>query len=525
MPPLVPSRHRRLVTALPLASLALLAATACIFRSVTVRELDGRAPVAVSTPVKAHLLDGSTVVFAAGAEVRGDSVLGRGARWLLGAVSSTAVAGVPLDSVAAMETFDPKIDTRKSVLASAAVPVGIVAGVAIFKAIFGSCPTIYTDSVGTPRLEAESFSYSIAPLYERRDVDPLRTRPSADGSLVLEVRNEALETHYINHLEVVAVAHRPGEVVLPGREDRPLALGGLVAPARATDRAGRDVRPALLADDALVFATDSLVLARASAADLWDHVELTFDVAPTTAAGDSAALVLTLRNSLLNTVLLYDVMLADAGAHALDWIGRDLERIDDAVALGHWYGSRMGMRVEAWRDGRWAQVASVSDVGPIAWRRLAVPMARVPGERRVRLRLSYVADQWRIDRAALATSVRAPAVRRVSVTRITDAAGAVDSAAAARLRAPDKQYVITEPGHRFFARFDVGAARAGEALTTLVAAQGYYTEWIRGDWIRAAEAPRRFVPGDTAIVVAMRRWQQKQHEMERQFEATKIPVR
>lgn len=519
------------VRALPLGLLLLLTAGACVFRSVAVRDVPTaglQAPVAIGTPVKAHLLDGSTVIFRNGATVRPDSVVGAGERWTVAAAPPTSVPGVVLDSVAAMEAFDPKVNVPATLLGSAVgLAVGTVAAGALAVAIFGSCPTIYTDSGAVTRLEAESFSYSIAPLYERRDVDPLRARPAANGSLVLEVRNEALETHYINHLEVLAVAHRPGEVVLPGYEDRPTTLGALVAPARARDRAGRDVRTALLADDSLVFATDTLLLARATATDLMDHVELEFEL-PEAGAGagsDTAALVLTLRNSLLNTVLLYDVMLGDVGARAVDWMGRDLQSIGDAVALGRWYGERMGLRVEHWKDGRWVPTAGVGDVGPIAWRRLAVPIVRAPGERAVRLRLSYVADQWRIDRAALATSVRTPEVRRISVARVTDGGSATDQEAVERLRAPDRRYVVTTPGRRFFAHFDVGVPRTGEAMTTLVAAQGYYTEWIRGDWIREAKATRAFEPSDEAILDAMHRWQAKRHDMERRFEATRIPVR
>jgi hypothetical protein len=55
--------------------------------------------------------------------------------------------------------------------------------------------------------------------------------------------------------------------------------------------------------------------------------------------------VLRARNSLLNTVLLYDVMLGARGARALDWVGSDLERVGPALELGNWYATRMGMRV------------------------------------------------------------------------------------------------------------------------------------------------------------------------------------
>ena len=59
---------------------------------------------------------------------------------------------------------------------------------------------------GEPALQAELFSNSIAPLFEMRDRDVLPDAAlRADGSLRLEIRNEALETHYIDHLAVEAV--------------------------------------------------------------------------------------------------------------------------------------------------------------------------------------------------------------------------------------------------------------------------------------------------------------------------------
>jgi hypothetical protein len=55
--------------------------------------------------------------------------------------------------------------------------------------------------------EAELFSNSIAPLFEARDVDRLQAQPDANGMLRLDVRNEAMETHYINHLQLFEVQH------------------------------------------------------------------------------------------------------------------------------------------------------------------------------------------------------------------------------------------------------------------------------------------------------------------------------
>jgi hypothetical protein len=51
-----------------------------------------------------------------------------------------------------------------------------------------------------------------------------------------------------------------------------------------------------------------------------------------------------MRNSLLNTVLLYDVMLGPAGAAALDWLGEGLGRISTTGELGRWHHRRAELR-------------------------------------------------------------------------------------------------------------------------------------------------------------------------------------
>jgi len=38
-------------------------------------------------------------------------------------------------------------------------------------------------------------------------------------------------------------------------------------------------------------------------------------------------IVFRLRNSLLNTILLYDIMLGDPGARSIDWVGHELEQV------------------------------------------------------------------------------------------------------------------------------------------------------------------------------------------------------
>lgn len=508
--------------ALPL----LLVASACIhvYQSVTTRPLETHTPVTVTTPVKAHLVDGSTVVFHAGVTVGGDTVRGSGNRYGLNLGYSAAVTRIPLDSIVGMEVFEetmnPASSFAVSVLATGLMGLGI--GVAAI-AIFGSCPTFYADSAGTAQLQAEGFSYSIAPIFESRDVDRLRITQAADGSLRLEVRNEALETHYLNHLELLEVTHAASEIALVDELNRLVVVADQRAITRASDRQGRDVSSILRAHDGDLYRTDARIMERGAIGDLDDWIEL---AAPAPPGVDSVAIVLRLRNSLLNTVLLYDVMLGDPGARSLDWVGRDLKQVGPALAVAQWYQERMGMHIAVGDGSGYRSVAHLRDTGPIAWKDVAIVVPVLTRDT-VRVRLSFPMDNWRIDRVAVARHYQRVAPAVVALVDVRDRAAARDTAALASLRDADSRYLRTSPGQAFTAVFRPRTPRGGLAgsHTYFLASQGYYMEWVRRSWLRAPRADRVFVPSDTALAQALDRWRVSQDSLETLFRATRIPVR
>jgi hypothetical protein len=516
----------RVLRAAPL--LLLSAVGACfIVRRVSVEEVDRAADsVQVRTPVKAHLVDGSTVVYPKGVLVHGARLTGRGTRYDLGLRNPTAIDELSLDSVVGLESFRTSVDGAATFGLSALATAGtigltVAVACAIDPKCFGSCPTYYSDSAGTPVLEAEGFSYSIAPLFESRDVDRLRARAGSDGTFRLEVRNEAFETHFLNHFELLEATHAPGEFVGPDPRGHPVAVAGQSSPRAARDRTGRDVRDVLARADGHTYATAPEVLERASVNDLEDEIELAF---ARTAGEDSVALVLRLRNSLLNTVLLYDLMLGEPGARSLDWQAEELSRVGTALELGSWYTARMGLRIDVRRDGAWVPIARLKDTGPVAWKDVVVPLPNVPGPE-LRVRLQFTADNWRIDRAALASSVRRPPLRTLQLGRVITKHGGAEPDAYAGLLAPDGRYLETGPGQAFVATWDVGSGAAGAERTFLLASQGYYVEWVRQGWILAGRDTTTFRPGDASLLRALERWRQVQVPLEQRFFATRVPVR
>ncbi|HVT45353.1 MAG TPA: hypothetical protein VMT00_13290 [Thermoanaerobaculia bacterium] len=478
--------------------------------------------VRVSSPVKAHLVDGTTIVYANGLTIGDGRLVGYGIHYDLTLTVLGPIAEVPLDRVLALESFENTLNKGMTALATSGVTAAAVVGAAVLTvAIFGSCPTIYSESDGREELEAELFSYSIAPIFELQDLDRLRAQPGTDGSLRLDVRNEALETHYLNHLALIEVQHAPDEIVMPDTHGNPVALSALSSPEQIVDRKGRDLLTTLRDEDDLAFRTDRATMSEVNLQDLRDSIEIRF---PAPQDRDHVALVFRLRNSLLNTVLFYDMMLGAAGARSLDWLGKDLGQIGPALELSGWYSSRMGMRVSIWKDGAYREVARVPDTGPIAWKDVAVVLP-IPGAGDMRVRLDFVADNWRIDRLRVAAGVRSPAIRSIPITKVVATGGVSDPAALRSLESSDDQYLRTSPGQGFKIVFDAGESPAAVSRTFLLASQGYYTEWIRGSWIQSAGRRDAFVPTDEALLQTILRWRDVQPEFEARFDATRIPVR
>jgi hypothetical protein len=204
---------RRLVALLTISAIL---SSCFVFRRVDVRPVDTQEGTRVTSPVKAHLKDGSTIVYPSGLIVSGGYLQGAGDRYDLTLTRTGVVDSVPLDQVIGMESFRTRVEFDKTVVVSTLASIGITfaaAGLAI--AIFGSCPTVYS---GKNVEEAELFSTSVAPLFEGRDLDRLQAKADAGGAVRLEIRNEAMETHYLNHLQLLDGSEESSRGSPPGTD-------------------------------------------------------------------------------------------------------------------------------------------------------------------------------------------------------------------------------------------------------------------------------------------------------------------
>lgn len=512
------TKRRRALACLALAVLV----SSCIVSRVQVELLDPGDAVGmnVKSQFKAFLKDGGIAVFEDGGYVTADSIFGLGTLYSMDIANFILVDALALDDVIGLESIRTRVDLGRSAFRNMAVIASIPVAVIGAVLIFGSCPTAYSYDETGEILEAEAFSYSIAPLLEARDVDRLGVVPDANGVVKLELRNEALETHYINHLALLEVRHDADQAAYPNEEGQILVVGDVVGAVRATDRDGSDRLGELSARDGMAFYSSDQRIRAVTSEDFQDHIELTFPQPNS----ESAALVLRHRNSLLNTILFYDLMLASQGAGALDWLGEDMENIGKVVELDQWARKIMGLEISVQGPAGWERVARLADTGPLAWDEVAIQLP-VPEGDEFRVRLSFLADEWRIDFAGLAEEVSLAEPVRVPFAHVAPIEEYPDPELSARIAEPDEEYLVTIPSVALSLESAPFGPWSDDERSFFLSSQGYYTEWIRPEWIRTANPPREFRPSGETVVRLMERWLEEKEAFQQRFFETRIPVR
>ncbi len=337
------------------------------------------------------------------------------------------------------------------------------------KSCFGSCPTFYVEGGNPDRPDAEGFSSSIARALEARDLDALFGASASGRTLVMTMRNEALETHAVRRLRLLVAARPPGGRVLADPAGAFHPASGFERP-RACRAPEGDCLAAIGAFDAIE---------RASPADPDDlatreSIELLFEASP-----GKLGIVVGARQTLLTTYLFYQTM-AYFGRGAGDYLAT-LERGGPALA-----GQAMGMAralggievdvVEA--GGAFQPLGSFDEAGPIAGDVQVFPFEAV-GEGPLRVRLRLAKGLWRlgwVSLARLGPPVQAETLQPILVER----SGRKDTGALATLMDASR-HLVTVPGDEYRVAFAL--PRPGEELELFLESEGYYYEWMRDGWL------------------------------------------
>jgi hypothetical protein len=473
------SRSRAIVATLTLiaafAACSTTAYQAKFARPSQPHDIDATAPY-----LKCHMQDGRVYVLRhwdvniPAGEVTGEGLLYDAARVTTG----VSAQRVPLQDVVLFETNRPETITRYGFGVLAFVTgVSLVATalcIANPKACFGSCPTFYATDGERDVLQAEGFSASVARAFEATDVDALWLAHPKGRAFDVRMTNEALETHMVDRVRLLAAPRAHGE--------RVLRAGDVYYPTQSLDppRTCESPLGSCLAE--VLKADDREYLSPASAEDLTEHetIDLTF-------AGRRGrlGLMIAARNSLLNTFVFYQG-LAYMGSHAGDWFAQldgASSGTNDRASRFSGFSEQLGViDVSVETTHGWQKAGAFSEVGPIAREvELVVLPDDVQGDV-VHVRLDLVRGNWKLDQVALAelgAPVTPEVLDPVSVTH--DGRPAPD--ALAKLVDPHR-YLVTYPGDAYTLHF---ALPEGDNELFLES-RGYYYEWIREDWLKEESA-------------------------------------
>ncbi|MCC6244528.1 MAG: hypothetical protein IT353_16920 [Gemmatimonadaceae bacterium] len=499
--PSVPTRARRAVMALAGLSCVALASGSCVpawTPHVAAPSATSLTPD-ITGPLRVHLRSGEMIIASAWAEdtaartLRVDGIAYSAQR----AVVGVAQRAIPIDSVALVQSYTSGTAYAfgLTMLAVWGTATTFVAGSCLAdpKSCFGSCPTFYLPG-DTTFIHAEGFSASPLKMLEATDVDHLYFAPARTSSIDIVMRNEALETHAVRSLRVLAVPRPVGAKVFHTPDNTMIPTFAAVTPTVCTSATG-DCAAAIAAMDTSEWQsrTDSTDLAAR------EFVTLAFDrpsapLSPT-ASANGFAIIIGARHTLVSTYLFYQA-LAFAGERAGDLLAQ-LERRGTAAEPPLFDALRRigAIDVSVSTDSvTWVAAGQLLEAGPLATDPQALPITLPAAAQRVYVRLSLTKGYWRVNHVALAARgapIVAVAVLPDSVVAdgITAMSGRVDARAALR---DSSRVLITGPGDRYRLHFSLPTQTRTDTdgWELFLESTGWYYEWMRPAWKRDENALR-----------------------------------
>ena len=491
----------------------------------------------VRAPAKVFLMDASVVLFPLGFQLKDGFLQGRGVRF-----SSTAVVPnipvqnlsqvqlrVPKDSAIAMTYFEDVVTGGRGFasffhgLTGAPLTALSIVCIADPKSCFGSCPTVYSRNGSNWEYQAELFSYSISRLLERADLDRLGQQGYSRSPFTLRVANEALETHNINLIRLVAAQHPVGTMAFPTPDGEIVIVRDLREPFSAVNSEGRDVLRAVQYWDDRAYRSDSAMVRQVKSGRTSDWIDLRVR---SPRRSSSATVLLRLKNTLLSTVLFYEIVLGSQGVQAIEWTRRMNSDPVYAAQFRSVYSQFSGLKVKSWQDGMWKPVGGVPDVGPVGWKETAIRVS-AEDEGELALRIEFFPDNYMIDYVAFDFGGNESPLRvdELVPTAIQDRTGAPRPDILALVDEDDSRYMVTEAREVYRFVYDL-PPEGDDEMTLFVRSKGYYTEWIRGSWIAAPVDEMRFdlFQIDQTMVRLSELWLRERASMESLFFRSRIPV-
>lgn len=399
---------------------------------------------------------------------------------------SEGLISVPIDSVVIFET-NKKIEKPES---ARIMMLGVLAGLDVIvsiicitnpKACFGSCPTFYLNENDNIRYaDAEGFSNAITPSMEYADIDALNNTQLSGNVFSLTMKNEALETHCIRDVKLLACPRKNGERIYQSSSDEFYRCENNYSLARAKANEG-DITALLRSPDR----EERYSLSDEDNLSSKEEIYLSFENVENE---NNLGLILNFRQTLMTTYFIYSAM-----GYMGNEVGNFFARLESDKAtkdkLKDGIKKELGnIDVYLWNDQKneWEIQDELYETGPIAINSQFVPLKDSCSGSEVNLKLVVNKGLWRFDYAAL-TNIKEK-VKPVEISPISILnKGRPDNSALKAIKEPD-DHLISMPGSAY--KFNFILPDRDTDYELFLYSKGYYMEWMRAHWLEDKDLPK-----------------------------------
>ncbi len=427
---------------------------------------------------------------------------------------------IPIDSVAIFETNTKIMNPESGRIAALAILTGLDVAMGIVcltnpKACFGSCPTFYiNENDNFHYADAEGFSNAILPSMEYFDIDALNPKRITSKDFPITMKNEALETHCVKDVKILAYPLEEGERVYQSPTNDFYLCSNNYSLSYSTADEG-NITALLKSQDR----QERYSLSDENNLNSREEIYLTFENVENT---DNIGFILNFRQTLMTTYLFYSAMgyMGDevSDVFAILETDEDMRNTFDATTklLG-------GIDVYTWngQNSNWEYQDRFYETGPIAINRQIIPLQNLPSDSKVKVKLVLNRGLWRIDYVALTNIESQVKPIELSPSSILHK-GQIDNVALNQILSPDK-YLISMPGSAY--KFNFIMPEANRDYELFLYSKGYYLEWMRENWLKNKNLlklkqmvfnPERYLREEA------KKFKQYESTMEQEFWSTRI---
>jgi hypothetical protein len=386
---------------------------------------------------------------------------------------------IPIDNVAIFETNTKLVKpeagrvTALSILAGVDVVIGVLCLINP-KACFGSCPTFYINEHDNFHYaDAEGFTNAISPSMEYADIDALNNKQLTGNTFSLTMKNEALETHCVKEVKLLAYPRSGNERVYQSPTNEFYLCENIYKLTNARSNEG-DIGPLLQHDDKI----EHFSLSDPDNLHSKEEIFLDFNNVENTG---QMGLVINFRQTLMTTYLFYSAMgyMGDEVSDKFAKLETDPEMREKFDAISKLMG---GIDVFTWNESgdEWQFQGSFYETGPIAINKQFIPVSNIDPEAGVRIKLVLNKGLWRLDYIALTNIINQVEPVEIKPDNILSK-GEPNPEALKKINDP-ASYLISMPGDEYKFIFTLPEENADYEL--FLHSKGYYLEWMREHWLK-----------------------------------------